>query len=194
MCDLHYYRWWRTGSTDKAPKPTKGKDPERLWAAQAKYREKNRERIRDRARESARRARADPVRLAVHRERMRAFRQENKVRLRAARYGLAESEMAELLASAGDCCQLCGKPPVTAHGLVIDHDHDTNDIRGVICQRCNVGLGQFEDVETLQKAIAYLSAPPAALLILGPRHVTPSLTAHYRRDKIRVGYKPDKLL
>ncbi len=177
MCDLHYGRWWRTGSTDKAPRPVKGKDPERLWAAQAKYREKNREAMRIRARESARRLRADPVQLAIHRERQRAYRLENKVRMQGMTYGLVEAETLRLMASANGRCQLCGDLPGNAHGLVIDHDHATNHIRGVICQRCNIGLGMLMNVEGLQKAIAYLRAPPAAALIQGPRHIRPSIRA-----------------
>jgi hypothetical protein len=59
-------------------------------------------------------------------------------------------------------CKICGdqypnwtlKP---AKRLAVDHCHSTEKIRGLLCMRCNVGLGQFRDSEQLlQKAIAYL--------------------------------------
>ena len=40
---------------------------------------------------------------------------------------------------------------------VVDHDHDTGKIRGIICNPCNVQLGAFKDsIEELEEAIKYL--------------------------------------
>ena len=40
---------------------------------------------------------------------------------------------------------------------VIDHDHETHEFRGWLCQKCNRGLGAFNDnPETLTRAIGYL--------------------------------------
>lgn len=39
----------------------------------------------------------------------------------------------------------------------MDHDHDTSMVRGILCEMCNGGLGQFrDDPETIESAIAYL--------------------------------------
>jgi hypothetical protein len=39
----------------------------------------------------------------------------------------------------------------------IDHDHKTGMIRGVLCQKCNLGLGHMnDDIALMRNAIAYL--------------------------------------
>lgn len=51
----------------------------------------------------------------------------------------------------------CGICRSTARKLVLDHDHKTGVIRGVLCMRCNSALGMFEDnVTWLKAAINYL--------------------------------------
>ena len=41
--------------------------------------------------------------------------------------------------------------------LVVDHCHDTNRVRGLLCTNCNVAIGHMkDDVERLRAAISYL--------------------------------------
>lgn len=50
-------------------------------------------------------------------------------------------------------CQICGKN----EDLVVDHDHDTNIVRGILCNHCNRGLGHFLDNnKLLEAAINYI--------------------------------------
>jgi hypothetical protein len=53
-------------------------------------------------------------------------------------------------------CACCGQIPLE---WIIDHCHDTGLVRGLVCRRCNNGLGSFDDdIKGLEKAIAYLQA------------------------------------
>jgi hypothetical protein len=51
-------------------------------------------------------------------------------------------------------CLLCERLTSVLH---VDHDHETNEIRGLLCGSCNRGLGLFgESIIALKNAIAYL--------------------------------------
>lgn len=56
----------------------------------------------------------------------------------------------------GGRCAICEveKEPL---GLVIDHNHRTRKVRGLLCSSCNIGLGQFKDSpDILEVALQYL--------------------------------------
>lgn len=75
-----------------------------------------------------------------------------KARPHYEKYGLS-AEVYQFLVSQ-DVCPLCQKP---VDRWVIDHDHDTGQVRGALCANCNTGIGMFsDDIDTLNRAIAYL--------------------------------------
>lgn len=65
----------------------------------------------------------------------------------------------EAMAEAQDySCAICGTEDWTQpRGLVIDHDHETGQVRKLLCSTCNGGLGMFfDDPDLTEKATAYL--------------------------------------
>jgi hypothetical protein len=73
-------------------------------------------------------------------------------------YGLGVLELIALLAAAPTCA-ICGRAWGSSRDRqpVIDHDHTTGKIRGVICGACNIGIGHFDDnPNRLVRAAAYL--------------------------------------
>jgi hypothetical protein len=55
-------------------------------------------------------------------------------------------------------CAICGKhQSELKRGLFVDHNHDTNVVRGLLCHNCNVGMGNLQDdIKLLSKAMQYL--------------------------------------
>jgi hypothetical protein len=72
------------------------------------------------------------------------------------KYGLQPNEYAELLFLQGGVCAICGED--SDKKLVVDHDHDSGQVRGLLCGRCNHGLGMLGDnVEGVRRALDYLT-------------------------------------
>jgi len=73
-------------------------------------------------------------------------------------FGLSLAEYEEMLTAQHGTCAICGRPPRKGSSLHVDHDHETGAVRGLLCFRCNGGLGQFkEEFERLVTASEYLS-------------------------------------
>lgn len=55
-------------------------------------------------------------------------------------------------------CAICQSVPERALDLVVDHDHTTLKVRGLLCTRCNTGLGNFKDNPNfLEQAARYVA-------------------------------------
>jgi hypothetical protein len=57
-------------------------------------------------------------------------------------------------------CEICQQPPMGRYKrLHLDHDHTSGRFRGLLCDRCNLSIGKFnDDPELLRAAAKYLDA------------------------------------
>jgi len=97
---------------------------------------------------------------ACHKKAMRKHDKENYVYYHemaiARRYGLTFEQYKVLMLEQSGHCAICGSSNDSIR-LRVDHNHNTGEIRGLLCSRCNRGIGQFQDdPEFLRKAADYL--------------------------------------
>lgn len=81
-------------------------------------------------------------------------------------YGITIEQYNELLAVQNNCCAICGtegRKRIYVNKreqllpLFVDHCHKTNKVRGLLCNKCNVGLAMYnENIESFLNAIIYL--------------------------------------
>jgi hypothetical protein len=72
-------------------------------------------------------------------------------------YGLSLEEYEAMLEAQDHVCAICGGPD--SRRLAVDHCHETERIRGLLCHKCNTALGLLQDDTTrMERAIAYLGA------------------------------------
>jgi hypothetical protein len=103
---------------------------------------------------------------ATHRERLKAkdieaFRRRERSFNLKGKYGITLIEYEAMVEKQNGVCAICKKPPTAGRGrrLMVDHDHQTGRIRGLLCHGCNNGLGDFcESADILRAAIEYVTA------------------------------------
>lgn len=85
-------------------------------------------------------------------------------RANLAKYGLVTSDYDAIFANQNGVCAICKKAESAIDSstkmvkmLAVDHNHDTGEVRGLLCSKCNTGLGLFNDsTANLISAINYL--------------------------------------
>lgn len=142
-CIKEYQQVWRAANLDviKAKAKARRQTPE----FKARKKELNR-----RAQENYRKRIGD----AAYREMNR--RKAVEARLRKA-YGLTLADLDRMLEEQNHVCRIC-KRALTPTYRNVDHDHQTGRIRGLLCSRCNTGLGNFKDnAQVIEAAIRYVA-------------------------------------
>jgi hypothetical protein len=74
-------------------------------------------------------------------------------------YGITLEQYNQMSESQLGVCLICKRKSLNRWGieLCVDHCHETGKVRGLLCDKCNKGLGQFEDnISVLECAIEYL--------------------------------------
>lgn len=133
-------------------------------------------------------------------------------RFRLTQYGVTEAELWNLLKSQASQCAVCALKVASPWDLVIDHNHETGKVRGLLCLSCNTGLGMLKDnPDHLRRALAYLEKNGNYASMRRPapvHHATPDVEAEpdeaddhptghchtrsilCRRDQLVVGASP----
>lgn len=79
-------------------------------------------------------------------------------------YGISLETYLDIAEKQNFVCAICGKENFAMRnthsgGLLVDHDHNTGEVRGLLCHNCNRALGLLKDnPEYLRKAINYLES------------------------------------
>ena len=60
-------------------------------------------------------------------------------------YNLSLEDWNEMWENQSGKCLICGKKFSKPLDAYIDHNHETNKVRGLLCSNCNLGLGAFKD-------------------------------------------------
>uniref|UniRef100_A0A6M3LAQ0 Putative recombination endonuclease VII n=1 Tax=viral metagenome TaxID=1070528 RepID=A0A6M3LAQ0_9ZZZZ len=71
------------------------------------------------------------------------------------KYDISEDDYLFLLKDQSGVCAICGELP--EYRLVVDHDHTTGKVRGLLCRQCNLLLGLLgDDINKTRIVISYL--------------------------------------
>jgi hypothetical protein len=74
-------------------------------------------------------------------------------------YGITPEQYNEILAKQEYCCAICGKHEEDEKNrrLAVDHNHETGEIRGLLCSFCNHRVvGRHRDGDLLRKVADYI--------------------------------------
>ena len=91
-----------------------------------------------------------PERYAKYKKRANEY-------LKERRYGITQDQFNQMLVDQNNMCKICSTEFKSTKDTHIDHCHDTNIVRGLLCNNCNLALGQFNDnTDNMDNAIKYL--------------------------------------
>jgi hypothetical protein len=77
------------------------------------------------------------------------------------KYGISLADFDSMATAQGGRCAICGtgEPGGNYGNLHVDHCHETGAVRGLLCTRCNTGIGLLrESPVALRAAAAYIEA------------------------------------
>ena len=136
------------------------KDPEEYKKYKKNYYLANKEKIK----EKAKKHREKPGQREKNAKNSKKWREDNKEKLIDKKlkysYGINLDEYNDIFKKQGGICVICRRPQsAVERKFAVDHDHVTGKVRGLLCSRCNLGLGKFmDDINLLYSAIDYLKS------------------------------------
>lgn len=99
---------------------------------------------------------------ADNKKRWRTKSYEQRLAHNLRQYGIGPGDYQRMLDEQGGVCAICKRPPTVdgpqrAKRLHVDHCHATGLVRGLLCSRCNFGIGLFDDDPAqIERAALYL--------------------------------------
>jgi hypothetical protein len=99
----------------------------------------------------------------IHRSKCREYYKNNKETLKNKYlervYDISIEDYNLLLESQNNKCKICKRKCSSGKSLAVDHNHDSGEVRGLLCKNCNIGLGMFFDnLDFLENAVLYLKS------------------------------------
>ena len=95
----------------------------------------------------------------AYQQRKPVTKKRRKERILKKKFNMGMEDYERKLSEQRGCCAICSapEPGCDREYFAVDHDHDTGMVRGLLCSRCNPGLGYFkDDPELLKAAASYL--------------------------------------
>jgi Recombination endonuclease VII len=126
-------------------------NPDRVKEIKRRYYERHKERLKaetSRRRNAKREQDPDAFRAAqreVSRQRWHKDREGHRLAAITRRYGMSREDYCAMSEAQGSACAICRTPFADIKRLCVDHCHQTGQVRGLLCNGCNVGLAHFGD-------------------------------------------------
>lgn len=75
-------------------------------------------------------------------------------------FGITQEDYDKILQEQDGKCAICGvERNGSKENFCVDHDHETGKVRGLLCTKCNLGIGKMKDSpDLLRKAAKYLDS------------------------------------
>jgi hypothetical protein len=86
---------------------------------------------------------------------MRAANKRHALRNRLRRYRLTIEQYQTLKEIQNNLCAVCGKAPAINKPLVVDHEHGSKKVRGLLCYKCNRDMAVVDNTEHLNALLTY---------------------------------------
>lgn len=97
--------------------------------------------------------------VSSNQETVKRYRAKDKwtLKKRCSRHGITPEEFWAMYEEQDGCCPICDEV-VEAEDSAIDHNHETGQVRGILCKTCNRALGLLKDSPSnLSRAFDYLT-------------------------------------
>ena len=75
------------------------------------------------------------------------------IAVRKYKYGLSKRQFFALLESQNGRCAICQRE-IADSRVAVDHNHETGEVRGLLCPQCNSGIGLLQDSPAIIRAAA----------------------------------------